>query len=615
VIITGCILHGFKGIAESLTLQLKPGLNLVIGGNESGKSTLCEGILAALFASPSSSAFLNWSNPEICRILLFLSTPRGRFRLAKDFTRHSVDFSTWDPVKAAFLSSSQDPAHVADLLGKELGGVDEAAYRTLCLLQPPSRLPVRAAAELPPSSAPTGPGSSPENRKNRLQELKGYLDTHKNIREAELLLDSLRLQYDEARASLQGLVALEEERQAVREGLERFQPLEALTTASILPQIAEYQKALEKRDGEARELEQKIEEEQARLALIPSTPLYRHRLLLIGGGLLIASLAAAQFLPYVGYGVLIGLGCIAGALMQYVNWSQNRDKIRKGLVGIEYQLNKGLDLRVSRQFQSLLDLLPRTGCQGVAELATRLRQRDVLRERLATLDKRIADLSAGGESDALKEKKKSLEEALQLAEEELRSFGYVPEPSEVQREIEELEKGTVPSERSAPPLGEAPAQEADPLLPALEKLLGGLSPSLLAATEAQASRLFTHITAGRYARICRTPENSLRLVLAGKQEERPLGEMSDGTQDQARLTWHLALLMAIPQASSVPLLLDEPFLRMDAERRKRLIPFLQSLAHTHQIILFSRDAWIPPEMANHVHLARANNRTPPAGIA
>jgi uncharacterized protein YhaN len=84
--------------------------------------------------------------------------------------------------------------------------------------------------------------------------------------------------------------------------------------------------------------------------------------------------------------------------------------------------------------------------------------------------------------------------------------------------------------------------------------------------------------------------------------------VSDGTQDQARLAWHLALLTAIPQATSVPLLLDEPFLRMDAERRKRLIPFLQSLARTHQIILLSHDAWIPPEVANIVHLARPNNR-------
>jgi ABC-type Mn2+/Zn2+ transport system ATPase subunit len=619
VIITGCILQGFKGIAESFTLQLKPGVNLVTGGNESGKSTLCEGILSALFAPPSSSAFLNWSHPETCRILLFFSTPRGRFRIAKDFVRHSVDLSTWDPAKSAFVSMTQDLTQATSLLAKELGGVDEAVYRTLFLLQPPRRSSIRPAPEVAsavqPSSAPTEPGVPPEKRKDRLQELKGFLETHKKIREAELLLDSLRLQSDETRATLQGLTTQEEERQTIREALERFEPLASLTTASLLPQIAEYQKAIEKREGDARDIAQKIDEEQARMALIPSTPIYQHRLFLIGGGVLLASLVAAQFLPYVSAGVLIGLGCIAGALVQFLTWSQNRDKIRKVLLGLEFQLKKGLDLRVSRQFQSLMDLLPRTGCQEVSELATKLRQRDALMEKLAALDKKIAGLSAEADSAALAERRKSLEEAIQLAEEELRSLGFVPEPSEVQREIEELERGTASPQGSLLSSKEGPPQPADTLLPALERLLGGLSPSLVSAIETQASRLISHMTAGRYTHIHRTSEDGLRLGLAGNQEERPLVELSDGTQDQAMLAWHLALLTAIPQASSVPLLLDDPFVRVDGERRKRLIPFLQSLARTHQVVLFSHEAWIPTDVANVVPLARANNRTPSSGVA
>jgi uncharacterized protein YhaN len=324
---------------------------------------------------------------------------------------------------------------------------------------------------------------------------------------------------------------------------------------------------------------------------------------------------AAQFLPYVSAGVLIGLGCIAGALVQFLTWSQNRDKIRKVLLGLEFQLKKGLDLRVSRQFQSLMDLLPRTGCQEVSELATKLRQRDALMEKLAALDKKIAGLSAEADSAALAERRKSLEEAIQLAEEELRSLGFVPEPSEVQREIEELERGTASPQGSLLSSKEGPPQPADTLLPALERLLGGLSPSLVSAIETQASRLISHMTAGRYTHIHRTSEDGLRLGLAGNQEERPLVELSDGTQDQAMLAWHLALLTAIPQASSVPLLLDDPFVRVDGERRKRLIPFLQSLARTHQVVLFSHEAWIPTDVANVVPLARANNRTPSSGVA
>ncbi len=613
MIITECVLHGFKGFAEPFTLHLKPGLNLVVGGNESGKSTLCEGILSALFASPTSAAFLNPSHPEVCRILLCFSTPGGRFRIVKDFIRHSAVLSTWDPAEDKFVPTTQDLSRIAGLLSKELGGVSESVYRSLCVLQPPPRVSIAPTPESTPpvhsSSEATRSGSTGEKQKDRLQQLRGYLQTYRRIQETELLLDSLRTQYDESRASLQSLVTLEEERRTTREALERYQPLASLTTASLLPQIAEYRKALESRDGEVREIAAKIEEGQSRMALIPSTPLFRHRLFLIGGGVLALALAADQFLPFIRPGIFIGLGCIAASLIQYLSWSQKRDKTRKGLLALEHQMNKGIELRISRQFQSLLDLLSRTGCQEVSELATRLQRRDALAEKLARLDQKFAELSAGVDTVDLEGKRKKLEEAIQVAEGELGSLGYVPEPADVQREIEEIERGAVPPGKPAPVSRERPPQPVDTLLTTLERFLGGLSASLLSEIEAQASTLITEITAGRYTQIRRSPEDGLRLVLTGTQGERSLQEVSDGTQDQAMLAWHLALLTTTPQLSAVPPLFDNPFLRVDGERRKRLIPFLQSLARARQIILFSHAAWIPAEAAHLVLLVRSTHRT------
>lgn len=619
VIITECVLHGFKGFAEPFALHLKPGLNLIVGGNESGKSTLCEGILSALFASPTSSAFLNQSHPEVCRILLCFSDPRERFRIVKDFIRHSAVLSTWDPAEAKFVPTTQDLSRIAGLLTKVLGGASEAVYQTLCVLQPPTRTLIALTPEFtPPVHSTSGAipsRSSQEKQQDRLQQLKGYLQTYRRIQETELLLDSLRTQFDESRASLQSLVTLEEERRTTREALERYQPLTSLATPSLLPQITEYRKALEAREGDVRELQGKIEEGQARLALIPSTPLVRDRLFLIGGGVLTLALVAAQFFPFVGAGIFIGLGCIAASLIQYLSLSQKRDKIRRGLLALEHQMNKGLEHRISRQFQSLLDLLPRTGCQDVSELATRLQRRDALAEKLSRLDRKIAEVSAGIDPVDMEGKKTQLEEAIQVAEGELGSLGYVPEPADVQREIEELERGAVPPGRPAPVSRERPSQPVDTLLTTLERFLGGLSSSLLSAIEEQASTIIGEITAGRYTQIRRTPEDGLRLVLTGNQGERSLQEASDGTQDQAMLAWHLALLTATPQLSAVPLLLDNPFIRMDGERRKRLLPFLQSLARTHQVILFSHTVWIPAEAAHIIPLARATNRTPSAAVA
>ncbi|HWU40467.1 MAG TPA: hypothetical protein VN203_22695, partial [Candidatus Acidoferrum sp.] len=62
-------------------------------------------------------------------------------------------------------------------------------------------------------------------------------------------------------------------------------------------------------------------------------------------------------------------------------------------------------------------------------------------------------------------------------------------------------------------------------------------------------------------------------------------------------------------------ILDEPFLRLDGERKKRLLPFLLTLARTHQIIFFSNQAWIPSEVAHIVPLARLNDRPPSPVVA
>ena len=619
MILTECVLHGFKGFAEPFTLRLGRGVNLVTGGNESGKSTLCEALLASLFASPSSSAFINWSHPEVCRLILVFTTARGRFRVTKDFVRHSADLSIWDPAQAEFIATTQDSSQASALLSKELGGITESMYRALCVLHPPRRSQVSQA----PNPAPPGNASAPpvfsgdgkEKHKGRLQQLKGYLKTYQEIQETELLLDSLRGQHNEASVSLQRLVSLEEERQNIRQALEQLQPLAPLVASSLLPQISEYQQALKSKSEEVRGLEAKVEKEQARLALIPSTPLFQQRTFLIGAGLLILSFVAAKFLPSLVAGIFVGLGCIGVALTQYLSRSQNRSKIERGLQALEYQMKTGLDLRVSRQFQSLVDLLHRTGCHDVSELAKKLQERDALRQKLTSLDQKIAEVSAGADRVVLEEKRQKLEEAIQLGEEELRSLGYVPEPRDVQREIEKLEHEAVHPEESVLQPPQHSPEPVDNLPTILDRLLERLNASQLSAVETLANKLIAQMTAERYTQIRRDPERGMRLLLVGKQGERSLAEVSDGTQDQAMLAWHLALLSVIPKASGLPLLLDEPFLRLDGERRKRLLPLLQTLARTHQVILFSHQAWISSEVAHIVPLARSSDRTPSSVVA
>jgi len=76
--------------------QFSPGINVVKGPlNEMGKSTLLEGIIAALFHNPRSTAkwlkdYASWGSTKQCRTSLEFENKENRYLLEKDFDKGAV---------------------------------------------------------------------------------------------------------------------------------------------------------------------------------------------------------------------------------------------------------------------------------------------------------------------------------------------------------------------------------------------------------------------------------------------------------------------------------------------------------------------------------------------
>jgi DNA repair exonuclease SbcCD ATPase subunit len=114
-------LKNFKRLVD-FQAQFSPGINVVKGPlNEMGKSTLLEGIIAALFHNPKSSAkevkdYVSWGSTKQCRTSLEFEDKGNRYLLEKDFDKGTVRL-IGDNTREEFDTFKEISEKMAELLG------------------------------------------------------------------------------------------------------------------------------------------------------------------------------------------------------------------------------------------------------------------------------------------------------------------------------------------------------------------------------------------------------------------------------------------------------------------------------------------------------------------
>lgn len=129
MVLTRLEIRRFKCLRDRV-LEFKPGLNIIRGPNESGKSTLRAALMAVFFANPTSQSetvdrWTSWGQTERCELKLDFIDRRGRpCQLRKDFSNRKVFLINEE-------ESFQTPKTVHALLAEELGIPSEEFY-ALC---------------------------------------------------------------------------------------------------------------------------------------------------------------------------------------------------------------------------------------------------------------------------------------------------------------------------------------------------------------------------------------------------------------------------------------------------------------------------------------------------
>jgi len=123
----GIGLKNFKRLVD-FQAQFSPGINVVKGPlNEMGKSTLLEGIVAALFHNPRSTAkelkdYVSWGSTRQCQTSLEFENNGNRYLLEKDFDKGTVRLID-ENTREELDTFKEISKKMAELLGTDSDGL------------------------------------------------------------------------------------------------------------------------------------------------------------------------------------------------------------------------------------------------------------------------------------------------------------------------------------------------------------------------------------------------------------------------------------------------------------------------------------------------------------
>ncbi len=130
---------------EEAEYRFDPGLNVLVGPNEAGKSTLRQAILAAFFVNPATTAkkiadWRPWGSERLGSIALEFELDGRRYELRKDFEHRGLE------LRDLLHGVSYEPTKVQERLQAALGLSTEPLYRSTAMIEQTELTVLRAGA-------------------------------------------------------------------------------------------------------------------------------------------------------------------------------------------------------------------------------------------------------------------------------------------------------------------------------------------------------------------------------------------------------------------------------------------------------------------------------------
>lgn len=543
-------IEGFGKFKKNKIVEFKDGINFITGLNETGKSTILEGILASIFKYTSLriNPYICWTNPDICKASLTYKTDKGEiFRVTSDYKNSRRKLEKIDKGQTKEISSI---GSTVDNYIKEHFGFDEQKVFENTTFIRQSQMAILGDRitknKLRDMIEEVLVGTGGASATKALQKIKKIeKDSRKETESMAEDLYGLKEDLQDAEESKGRVIEDSEEHEEIKKKLsQKLEKLNKLKENKKLfdkkETLLKDEKNINKEVNQVDDMIETFEEEDE--PSVEKSKIMPIVLIVVGVILSLTIIGAIIGIPLIIYG----------------------NKLRKEKDS--YKKPKAVAEKLPKYKKQKKDLINKK-----AVIESKLEEYKLVK---FTIDD-FRDLdNLEKEVDKLKEKNIELKTSINKTKELVKS------PEEIQEEVDSIEQKIQELKEKA--------EEFELSSRFLEMAETSVQHKFTPSIESNSKELLNEITDGKYSNL-KIDEETLNIKIKAPEikDYVDVELLSQGAKDQVYFTVRTTMSDLLSGNINIPLIFDDPFHNFDDIRLEKTIIAMNKLSKNKQIILIS----------------------------
>jgi len=630
------VVSGVGKYAKAVKFTFHKGYNVILGGNESGKTSIAGALMAVLFPEIYSGDknFLNWQLEGASRCYLTFQQGNDAYRLVRDFTQGLSNLSRYVKDQKAFVLVTKDQNEINDFITGTLKIPDEEIYSHVFFSDfdgLPSTNP-HGAQGLAPKSSPShkaeGGVIDEELDEMDVADIREKLDTIRQEMQRGKEIEQLQMSMDDEQANLYELQTkvkkvtdMEEELAGLNDFVEKFESMGDME--GVMARIQKFSETERRKDASLAEMKNRRGQANAELTAAPVPNVKDNKFIMpgvsiLGGAIVllivlgsspglgetISRFVAPQTIKNVlQFALVVGMGVAGWGAWQIISARGNIGRLNRIIVNADEQIAQ-INSRFAAEEREIKSLMATLGADNMVSIKEKVKSFEQAKKKRQKLASNIEAAKQDEEYVGLMRQQDEMNANIARIQKELEKAGALGfTPQEMKSEADRLEKylkkrgiiagGASDGGGTKGPFGAGrmetrfPTDHVARFLAIATELVqkGKMDPlSELQKTFNENIKLLTN---NGYAKASFSQGGVIKFFKADSLLRVSMDSMSPATKDSMYFALKFALIESMLNHIALPVVLDDPFVMFDDERLAAAVAILKRLSQRTQVVLLT----------------------------